>query len=123
MVDSDLNIIFLDPRGYFGFQELYGDEYYDWAKVYYSINGDYDQFNNKHFELLIKENEIILNISTNGWKDLGDYFLIRIKDCNPMKIKFLHAIIWLSLTTYAWEDYDSICGAFYNGTYLLEEVL
>lgn len=123
MVDSDLNIIFLDPRGYFGFQELYGDEYYDWAKVYYSINGDYDQFNNKHFELLIKENEIILNISTNGWKDLGDYFLSRIKDCNPMKIKFLHAIIWLSLTTYAWEDYDSICGAFYNGTYLLEEVL
>ena len=123
MVDSNLNIIFLDPRGYFGFQELCGDEYYDWAKVYYSIYGDYDQFNNKNFALQIKEREIFLDIKTNGWKEVGDYFLSRIKNCNPTKIKFLHAIIWLSLTTYAWEDYDSICGAFYNGTYLLEEVL
>ena len=123
MVDSNLNIIFLDPRGYFGFQELCGDEYYDWAKVYYSIYGDYDQFNNKNFALQIKEREIFLDIKTNGWKEVGDYFLSRIKNCNPIKIKFLHAIIWLSLTTYAWEDYDSICGAFYNGTYLLEEVL
>ena len=32
-------------------------------------------------------------------------------------------IIWLSLTTYAWEDYDSICGAFYNGIIKLNEVL
>ena len=38
-------------------------------------------------------------------------------------IKLIHAIIWLSLTTYAWEDYDSICGAFYNGLYYLEDVL
>ncbi len=39
------------------------------------------------------------------------------------EIKLLHAVIWLSLTTYAWQDYDSICGAFYNGIYYLEEVL
>uniref|UniRef100_UPI0022E02AD0 nucleotidyltransferase family protein n=1 Tax=Enterocloster aldenensis TaxID=358742 RepID=UPI0022E02AD0 len=123
MVDSDLNIVFLDPRGYFGFQELYGDEYYDWAKVYYSIEGDYDQFNNKKFDLTLTDNEVLLEIETNGWKDVGEYFISRISGCNPEKIKFLHAIIWLSLTTYAWEDYDSICGAFYKGTYLLEDVL
>ena len=35
----------------------------------------------------------------------------------------LHALIWLSLTTYVWEDYDSICGTFYNGLYYLEEAL
>ena len=38
-------------------------------------------------------------------------------------LAFLLSIIWLSLTTYAWEDYDSICGAFYNGLYYLEEAL
>lgn len=123
MIDDHLNVIFLDPRGYFGFSELYGDEYYDWAKLYYSIYGDYDQFNNKKFSLDIREQEIILNIESNGWKDVADYFLEKITDCDPIKIKFLHAIIWLSLTTYAWEDYDSICGAFYNGTYLLEDIL
>ena len=41
----------------------------------------------------------------------------------PEQIKLLHAIIWLSLTTYAWQDYDSICGAFYNGLYYMEEAL
>lgn len=123
MVNSQLNIIFLDPRGYFGFQELYGDEYYDWAKVYYSLAGDYDQFNNKNFDLVIGDEEVLLDIKTSGWKMTGEYFLSRIRNCNPVKIKFLHAIIWLSLTTYAWEDYDSICGAFYNGAYLLEDFL
>lgn len=123
MVDSKLNVIFLDPRGYFGFSELYGDANYDWAKLYYSIAGDYDQFNNKKFSLFINEKEVVLDIDSNGWKDMSEYFLNRITNCKPDKIKLLHAIIWLSLTTYAWEDYDSICGAFYNGTYLLEEVL
>jgi D-arabinose 5-phosphate isomerase GutQ len=39
------------------------------------------------------------------------------------QMKVLLALVWLSLTTYAWEDYDSICGAFYNGLYYLEEAL
>ena len=38
-------------------------------------------------------------------------------------MKLLHAIIYLSLTTYAWEDYDSICGAFYKGLLLLDEAM
>jgi hypothetical protein len=36
-------------------------------------------------------------------------------------MKLLQAVIWLGLTTYAWENYDSICGAFYNGLLYLEE--
>ena len=123
MVDKSLNIIFLDPRGYFGFKELYGDEKYDWAKAYYSIDGDYDQFNNKSFKLDIKQEEVELKIETNGWKEVAEYYLEKLPDVEPAKIKFLHALIWLSLTTYAWEDFDSICGAFYQGTYLLEEIL
>ena len=39
------------------------------------------------------------------------------------QIRLFHALIWLSLTTYAWEDYDSICGAFYKGLECLEEAL
>jgi hypothetical protein len=50
---------------------------YDWAKLYYSVAGNYDRFNLKDFRL----------------------------------------------TTYAWQDYDSVCGAFYNGLCWLEEAL
>ena len=39
------------------------------------------------------------------------------------QMKLLLALTWLSLTTYAWEDYDSICGAFYYGLWWLEEAL
>lgn len=123
MADDDLNITFIDPRGYFGFTELYGDTLYDWAKVYYSVYGNYDRFNNKHFTLDINETDIKLNIASNGFEDAADYFLKSIPHADAEKIKLIHAVIWLSLTTYAWEDYDSICGAFYNGLYYLEELL
>ena len=128
--------IMIDPRGYFGFTELYGDERYDWAKLYYSIVGNYDRFNLKKFSLDIGGNSIIdgeriknlgdgevrLRIESNGWEELEKDFF-ELTDVDEHEIKLLHAVIWLSLTTYAWQDYDSICGAFYNGLYYLEEVL
>ncbi len=123
MVDKDLNVIFLDPRGYFGHTKMLGDAVYDWSKVYYSIYGDYDRFNNKEFILDIRENDVTLSIETNGWRDIADYYLQKFDNAMVHKIKFIHSIIWLSLTTYAWEDYDSICGAFYNGTMLIDEFL
>lgn len=123
MVDKDLNVIFLDPRGYFGHTKMVGDAAYDWSKAYYSIYGDYDRFNNKDFYLDIGIDEVTLNIETNGWRDVSDYYLQKFDDLMVKKIKFIHAIIWLSLTTYAWEDYDSICGAFYNGTMLMDEFI
>lgn len=128
--------VLIDPRGYFGFTELYGDERYDWAKLYYSIVGNYDRFNLKKFRLDISgENgskgdtavslpagEVKLEIESNGWEDLEPFFF-ELTKTNPEEIRLLHAVIWLSLTTYAWQDYDSVCGAFYNGLYYLEEVL
>lgn len=119
----DQKIILIDPRGYFGKTKLYGDEYYDWAKLYYSIVGNYDQFNRKNFTLQIDENEVYIKIGSNNWEDMETLFFSLIPNVDKNKIKFLHALIWISLTTYTWDDYDSICGAFYNGVYYLNEVL
>lgn len=128
--------VLIDPRGYFGFTELYGDERYDWAKLYYSIVGNYDKFNLKKFSLdigghsiiggaIIKDlnvGEVRLKIESNGWEDMEEDFF-DLTGADEYEIKLLHAVIWLSLTTYVWQDYDSVCGAFYNGIYYLEEVL
>lgn len=114
----------IDPRGYFGNTEFFGDPAYDWAKLYYSIVGNYDQFNLKRFSLDISENDVSLEIQSNNWEDMEEtFFSLLERDAEPKQIKLFHAIIWLSLTTYAWEDYDSICGAFYNGLLYLEDVL
>lgn len=122
MLREDGNPVLIDPRGYFGYTELYGDPRYDWAKLYYSIVGNYDRFNLKEFELQIGEKEVRLDIQSNQWEDMeADFF--EMTGTDPEEIKLLHAVIWLSLTTYAWQDYDSICGAFYNGLYYLEEIL
>ena len=123
MIKENGTPILIDPRGYFGFTELYGDPRYDWAKVYYSIIGNYDQFNLKRFRLHIGESaNMELQIESNHWEDMGDIF-VKMLGIDEWEIKLLHAVIWLSLTTYAWQDYDSICGAFYNGLWYLEEVL
>lgn len=124
MMREDLSPVLIDPRGYFGHTEFFGDADYDWAKLYYSLKGDYDQFNLKRFSLSIEENGVELSIKSNGWQDLEDDFFESLGETVSMqKIKLLHALIWLSLTTYAWENYDSVCGAFYNGLLYLEEVL
>lgn len=124
MLDEYMRPILIDPRGYFGKVELFGDPAYDWAKLYYSVVGNYDQFNLKKFKLDILNDGVRLNIESNGWESLEKYFFeLLAQEVSEYDIKLLHALIWLSLTTYAWEDYDSICGAFYNGLYYLEEVL
>ncbi len=124
LLDRSLTPVLIDPRGYFGYTELYGDPAYDWAKLFYSIQGNYDSFNLKRFRLSITEEEVSLEIESNHWEPLTPYFCRMISDEIDMRtLKLLHTVIWFSLTTYAWEDYDSICGAFYNGCRLLKEVL
>ena len=116
--------VLIDPRGYFGTTELYGDVAYDWVKLYYSLYSNYDRFNLKKFSLKITGSGAELFIDSNKWEELEDPFFEIVGDeISRDQMKLLLAIIWLSLTTYAWEDYDSICGAFYNGVYYLEEAL
>ena len=121
MLRNDGSPVLIDPRGDFGYTEIFGDERYDWAKLYYSIVGNYDRFNLKDFRLTIRDQEVRLEIASSGWEDMEDTFF-ELTGAKREEIRLLHAIIWLSLTTYAWQDYDSVCGAFYNGLYYLEDV-
>lgn len=120
MLRNNGDPVFIDPRGYFGYTELFGDPNYDWAKLYYSVVGNYDRFNLKDFRLAIGETDVELKIKSNQWEELEQDFF-DLSGTDKQTIRLLHAVIWLSLTTYAWQDYDSICGAFYNGLYYLEE--
>lgn len=121
MLRSDGTPVMIDPRGYFGTTEYYGDVAYDWVKLYYSLYSNYDQFNLKRFDLSINDS-ITISVESNGWEALEEYFFELLgNQVSKKQMKLYLAIIWLSLTTYAWEDYDSICGAFYLGLLYLEE--
>ncbi len=123
MVDKNNKIYFIDARGYFGKQKIFGDIRYDWAKLYYSMSGNFDRFNVKDFKLKISENDAQFEIYSNNWENLTGKVLKNMKNCKVEDIKFIHAIIWLSLASHCWEDYDSMCLAFYNGTYLIQEFI
>jgi len=113
-------VVFIDPRGYFGNTALYGDPAYDWAKLLYSVQTNYDQFNRRKFDLRISSEEVTLKIASSGWEHLADQ-LVRESNCDPLYLRLILGIIWLSLTTYAWDDYDKICGAFYKGAEVLRD--
>ena len=124
LLRHDTEPVLIDPRGYFGSTEFYGDAAYDWVKLYYSLASNYNQFNLKQFSLEIGEGEVKLDIASSSWEDMEEHFFTLLEgEVTRRQMKLLLAITWLSLTTYAWEDYDSICGAYYNGLYYLEEAL
>ena len=64
--------MFIDPRGYFGYTALHGDPNYDWAKLYYSVVGNYDQFNLKNFRLSLNPESVDLTVDSNGWESLEE---------------------------------------------------
>ena len=123
MLDNEGNVFFIDPRGYFGNTKNLGDVRYDWAKVYYAINGNFDQFNVKNFNLHIGKSEIEFNIGSGQWEFLTKKLLKKIPngEGTEKEIKLIHAIIWLSLASQAWEDFDSMCVAYYNGLKLFND--
>ena len=123
MVDKNNRIYFIDARGYFGKQKVLGDIRYDWAKLYYSMSGNFDRFNVKDFRLKISDNDVQFEIQSNGWEKLTEKVLKNMHNCKEADIKFIHAIIWLSLASHCFEDYDSMCLAFYNGTSLIQDFI
>lgn len=108
---------FIDPRGHFGNTKIYGDKNYDWAKLYYSVNGNYDSINTKEFEVCINGKEVELNIKSNKFEHLSNYVLQASK-MNLFSMELMHSLIWLSLTGYVKEDIDSILYSYYKGVEL-----
>nr|WP_312058886.1 NTP transferase domain-containing protein [Fervidobacterium pennivorans] len=115
-------VVFIDPRGYFAKKQIYGDPLYDFGKVYYSAIGDYDQFNQRNFELYVDDNNIELKLGTNSYKKTEKIFEKILGADRLLDVKKLHALIWLALSSYALDDVDSMLGAYYRGLYLFEEV-
>lgn len=118
LISDQGELYFIDARGYFGKTPFFGDPDYDWAKLYYSIVGNFDNFNEKKFQLSIGVGGVVYAIESNGWEFLEGFFFDLCK-ADQHRIETIHAIIWLSLASHCWEDYDSMCLAYYNGLYLL----
>ena len=62
LIKSNRDIIFIDPRGYFGETKLFGLKEYDIAKIYFALTG-YDEFDNRIIDsILIDNNNVQIDL-------------------------------------------------------------
>lgn len=125
LIDTQKNVKFIDPRGYYGNKMIYGNALYDFAKLYYSCVGNYDQFNLKNFKMVLDldQNNAELDIASNNYEEAGlEVFNDRFSKSEITEIRIIHALIWLALTGYVLDDYDSIVGAYLKGLFEIKTV-
>ena len=107
MNESD-DLVFIDPRGYFGNTLLFGLKEYDIAKIYFALSG-YDEFDNRSIETLdIENNTIQIHL------DILDSSIF-----NKNKfIKTLVISIWLSNAHIFMENENKCIHSFFIAIYL-----
>jgi choline kinase len=112
---NDINdIIFIDPRGYFGDTHIYGLKEYDYAKILYGITG-YDKFNSgnffiKNIDFEKKKIEFDIDPIQFDKKIINKYF-------NKVHKAFM-VINWLSLAEYNKNNIWKCLASYYYGLYL-----
>lgn len=120
LIDRNLKVWFIDPRGYFGQPGIWGDPWYDFAKVYYSAVGGYDAFNRRKFKLHVDSETIEIIAEEPAFAQVGQEIFTEFFGNDLARIEILHGLIWLALSGYARDDIDSVIGSFYLGLYWLE---
>ncbi len=120
IIDKNLRVWFIDPRGSFAKPGIMGDPQYDFAKLYYSAIGGYDFFNRRKFKLHVDEDTVEILMEEPQLSNVGEPLFKDYFGQNLDKIKIIHGLIWLALSGYAKDDIDSIIGSFYLGLYWLE---
>ena len=109
---TNLDIKFIDPRGYFSSSKIFGLVDYEYAKILYGISG-YDHFNNHHFTIQsLNEKEIYFDIpQINVSNEFIDEHFNKIH-------KILLVVIWLGLAEYNKNNIWKCLTSYYYGLYL-----
>lgn len=113
MVDSNLTFIkVIDPRGKFGFFDIYGDQRYELAKLFHSIDGKYDYIIKDLFETTYELDNAEINymISERNMDfDLYEIFKEAFKNeigGDIKKIELIEALLFLSMIPLHGESID-----------------
>lgn len=98
--NSDNNIKLIDARGSFDDSKEYGDQLYDYAKLWQCINGLYDFIVEDKFELSIEENKIEYKILNPNLDDIKRKFLELFPKKDHQKIFLIEALQFLNMPPY-----------------------
>ena len=108
------DIVFIDPRGYFGDTTVFGLTDYDYSKILYAISG-YDNFNSKFFNI----NSINVDNKSIEFDIIPIQFDKKYIDKYFNKVhKAFMVIHWLSLAEYNKNNIWKCLTSYYYGLYL-----
>lgn len=119
---------FIDPRGSFGKQGIYGDIRYDVAKLYHSVDGTYEVFITDKFDISSSDNTHQLTIrghlaSAEISQALKAFEHVFFPTYNQKQIKILQGCIFIGMCA---RHYDSLTrqhAMYLTGIRLLNEAL
>lgn len=130
MVDSNLSFIkVIDPRGKFGTYDIYGDQRYELAKLFHSVDGKYDFIIKDLFELHADMQEAAITFHILDRKrdfDLYEAFQTVFKEeigCDKEKIELIEALLFLSMIPLHGESGKHQYAMLATGVELLDRVM
>lgn len=100
LIDDKLNFIkLIDPRGSFGSYDIYGDQRYELAKLFHSVDGKYDLIIKDLFNIEVTDNSINYQFDKNI---IDLYPLIKQRFFNLVEdrlkeIEIIEALLFLSM--------------------------
>jgi hypothetical protein len=101
LIDEKFNFIkLIDPRGQFGSFDIYGDQRYELAKLFHSVDGEYDYIIKDMFTLEKHNNHISYVIDSTK----GSLLYSLMKECfsdlingNLKEIEIIESLLFLSM--------------------------
>ncbi len=130
MVDSNLSFIkVIDPRGKFGAYDIYGDQRYELAKLFHSVDGKYDFIIKDMFRIESDREEAIINfqiLDRNREYKLYELFLDVFSEEigeDREKIELIEALLFLSMIPLHGECLEHQYAMLATGLEILDRVL
>ena len=100
LIDNKFNFLkLIDPRGVFGEHFIYGDNRYDMAKLFHSVDGKYDLIIKNLFEIKTNDNSIEINFlkSNNNILSYLKHAFETLPNYSLDEVEFIEALLFLSM--------------------------
>lgn len=130
MVDTNFSFIkVIDPRGEFGKYDIYGDQRYELAKLFHSVDGKYDYIIKDLFRIDAEAENSRIDLKIFERKrefDLYEVFLKAFKDEigeDREKIELIEALLFLSMIPLHGESLEHQYAMLATGIQILDRVL
>lgn len=130
MVDSNFSFIkVIDPRGKFGTYDIYGDQRYELAKLFHSVDGKYDFIIKDLFELEADAENAGIRFRILDRKrefDLYEVFGTVFREeigCDKEKIELIEALLFLSMIPLHGESKEHQYAMLATGIEILDRIM